>query len=154
MKTIVAIWLALLAAGISVAQDRNGNAESPNKFIGAWRLAWLERPGADGKAHRIDCTGLFVFTPDGHASVQVMERNPQIQAASGPQQYSAGGYEASWGTYILNERTHTFTFHIEGALVRSLIGKDLPRAYEFSRNQLIVKSTRSDEHWRVAWERY
>ena len=52
--------------------------------------------------------------------------------------------------YEVNERDHTFTFHVEGALVRSLIGKDLPRAYEFSGKQLIVKSTRPDEHWRVA----
>ena len=47
-----------------------------------------------------------------------------------------------------------FTFHVEGALVRALIGKDLPRLYEFSGKQLIVKSTRTDEHWRVVWERY
>jgi hypothetical protein len=43
---------------------------------------------------------------------------------------------------------------VEGALVRALIGKDLLRAYEFSGNQIIVKSTREDEHWRVAWQRY
>jgi len=35
-----------------------------------------------------------------------------------------------------------------------LIGKDLPRAYELSGNQLIVKSTNPNEHWRVAWEHY
>ena len=49
--------------------------------------------------------------------------------------------------------TH-FTFHVEGALVRSLVGKDLPRSFEFSGNQLIVKSTRPDEHWKVTWEHY
>jgi hypothetical protein len=26
--------------------------------------------------------------------------------------------------------------------------------YEFSGNQLIVKPSSPDEHWRVAWERY
>jgi hypothetical protein len=39
-------------------------------------------------------------------------------------------------------------------MVRSLIGKDLPRAYEISGNQLIVKSTNPAENWRVAWEHY
>ena len=58
--------------------------------------------------------------------------------------------KASYGTYQVDERAHTFTFHVEGALVRSLVGKDLPRSYEFSGKQLIVKSTRADEHWRVA----
>ncbi|MBV8811181.1 MAG: lipocalin-like domain-containing protein [Acidobacteriaceae bacterium] len=154
MKNILAICLVLLAVGRTIAQDRTGTADVRNKFIGAWRLAWLERSGADGQVHKIDCTGMFVFTRDGHASVQVMQRNPETKADAGPQQYSAGGYEASWGTYKVDEGAHTFTFHIEGAVVRSLMGKDLPRAYEFSGKQLIVKSTRPDEHWRVAWERY
>lgn len=154
MKNVIAICLVLLAAGMSAGQDRSRKEDISPKFAGAWRLAWLERPGADGKAHRIDCTGIFIFTRDGHAAVQVMERNPQTQSAAGAQQYSAGGYEASWGTYKVDEHAQTFTFHIEGAVVRSLVGKDLPRAYEFSGKQLIVKSTRPDEHWRVAWERY
>jgi hypothetical protein len=83
--------------------------------------------------------------------VQVMERNPQPSASS---QYSQGGYEASYGTYTIDERNHTFTIHVEGALVRTLIGKDLPRTYELNGNQLIVKSTNPNEHWRVTWERY
>jgi hypothetical protein len=45
-------------------------------------------------------------------------------------------------------------FHVEGAMVGSLIGKDLSRAYEFSGNQLFVKSTNPSERWRVAWEHY
>ena len=154
MKNIVAVGMLLATAGLSTGQDRSGGADIRSKFAGAWRLASLERPGADGKVQRIDCCGMFVFTPDGHAAVQVMERNPRMQPAAGPQQYSADGYEASWGTYNVDESAQTFTFHIEGALVPSLIGKNLPRAYEFSGKQLIVKSTRSDEHWRVAWERY
>jgi hypothetical protein len=97
---------------------------------------------------------MLVYSRDGHMSVQVMEQDPHAQAPSGPEQYSQGGYEASYGTYQVDERAHTFIFHVEGALVRTLIGKDLPRAYELSENQLIVKSTRSDEHWRVVWERY
>ena len=166
VKSVVAICVLLMTAGLIAGQDRRAKNEPAvlseaksttdirDSFAGAWRLAWLEQPGTDGKVHRIDCCGLFVFTRDGHASVQVMERNPQTQTAAGPQQYSQGGYEASWGTYKVNERAHTFTFHVEGALVRSLVGKDLPRRYEFLAKQLIVKSTRPDEHWRVAWERY
>ena len=97
---------------------------------------------------------MFVFTQDGHAAVQVMERNPPAQAATSPEQYSQGGYEASFGTYEVDPTAHTFTFHVEGALVRTLIGKDLPRTFEFIGKQLIVKSTNPDEHWKVVWERY
>jgi Lipocalin-like domain len=83
-----------------------------------------------------------------------MERNPQAQATAGPEHHSQGGYEAYFGTYEVDESNHTFTFHVEGALVGTLIGKDLPRAFEFSGKQLVVKSTRADEHWRVCWEHY
>ena len=153
MKKLLAIGVLLgLGAASALAQSPAPDSEAA-EFVGAWRLAWLEQPGADGKLHRIECCGMFVFTQDGHTSVQVMEGEPQVQAAE-PQQYSQGGYEASYGTYKVDESTHTFTFHVEGALMRSLIGKDLPRAYEFSGKQLIVKSTRPDEHWRVCWERY
>ena len=67
---------------------------------------------------------------------------------------SAGGYEASFGTYEIDEAAHHFTFHVEGALVRTLVGKDLTRVFEFSGKQLIVKSAIPDEHWRVAWEHF
>ena len=149
MKKLLAIFAAslfLAAAGV--------DGRVRDRFAGAWRLASLEQPDAEGKVHRLDCSGLLVFTRDGHMSVQVMERNPQLQATAGPEQYSQGGYEASFGTFQVDARAHTFTFHVEGALVRTLIGKDLPRVYELSDKQLIVKSTRPDEHWRVVWERY
>jgi len=145
-----------LISGLSRSggQVRGVNEDIEGRFLGAWRLAWLEEPGPDGKVHRADCTGLLVFTRDGHMSVQVMYRNPQAGGGAAPVRYAQGGYEASFGTYVVDEHTHTFTFHVDGALVRTLIGKDLPRAYEFSGNRLIVKSVNPKENWRVAWEHY
>ena len=134
------------------AQERQ-ETSMRNRFVGAWRLVALEEQGPDGKPHRCDCTGMFVFTHDGHAAVQVLTRSPQA-AAAGSAKYSAGGYEASFGSYVVDEGAHTFTLHIEGALVRTLIGKDLPRSYEFTANQLVVRPASPDEHWRVTWERY
>jgi hypothetical protein len=153
-KLLAAAALFVLFGMTAVSGVTQMSDQDRSLFVGAWRLAWLEQPGADGVLHRIDCCGMLVFTRDGHMSVQVMEPNPQGQAPAGPQQYSQGGYEASYGRYDVDGGAHTFTFHVEGALVRSLIGKDLPRAYEFSGTQLIVKSTRQDERWKVAWERY
>jgi hypothetical protein len=147
------LWFVALVAVSATMAAGQGRA-SEEGFAGTWRLASLEQPGPHGQLERVDCTGMLVATRDGHFSVQVMERSPKAQAAQGPEQYSEGGYEASFGTYVLDERAHTFIFHVEGALVRSLIGKDLPRSYEISGNTLVVKSTRADEHWRVTWERY
>src|SRR5258708_17627154 len=137
----------------SSSRDHDLDQSILDRFIGAWRLAWLEEEGADGKVHRADCTGLLVYTRDGHMSVQVMYRNQQAGTAAGPVQYAQGGYEASFGKYEIDESAHTFTYHVEGALVRTLIGKDLTRVYQLSYKQLIVKSTTLNEHWKVARER-
>lgn len=163
----ISLFIAMTAMTLSGSQTRTVNDRSVSeggvnkgirgRFVGAWRLAWLEEEGPDGKIHRADCSGLLVYTRDGHMSVQVMYRNQPSKpptADAAPVQYAQGGYEASFGTYEVNESTHTFTFHVEGALVRTLVGKDLPRAFEFSGKRLIVKSTRPEERWRVAWEHY
>ena len=158
-RFVVAAALGGVALAITTDAELAGSrdataAESDHeRFVGAWRLASLEEPGADGRIYKADCTGLFVFTRDGYASVQVMYRNPSSGDA-GPGQYAQGGYEASYGRYDVDERTHTWTFRVDGALVRRLVGQDLPRRYEFSGRQLIVTPTSPDEHWRVAWERY
>jgi hypothetical protein len=151
---VVLLFLAVATVPMSSSRNRADAQRAPDRFIGAWRLVWLEEPDADGKIHKADCTGLLVYTSDGHMSVQVMYGNPQTGGQGGPVQYAQGGYEASFGTYQIDENAHTFTFHLEGAMVRSLIGKDLPRVFEFAGNQLIVKSTDPNEHWRVAWEHY
>jgi len=163
MKTLLALCVLSLFLGMTAmtrpgSQDRGGNDGIRDRFVGAWRLASLEQQSADGKIRRGDSTGLLVFTRDGHMSVQVMERNPHSQplpqTPAAPEQYSQGGYETSFGIYEIDEDTHTFTYHVEGALVRTLIGKDLPRAFELSGNRLIVKSTRPEEHWKATWEHY
>ena len=146
--------IELPGATVYDGQDRDVHLGTADRFVGAWRLAWLEEEGADGKVRRADCTGLLVYTRDGHMSVQVMYQNPQPTALAGPVQYAQGGYEASFGTYRLDERAHTLTYHVEGALVRRLVGKDLTRVYELSGKQLIVRSSNPGEHWRVAWEHY
>jgi Lipocalin-like domain len=151
---VVFLFVGMTAMTLPGSQGHSEDEGVRERFVGAWRLVSLEAPGPDGKIQKANSTGMFVFTRDGHASVQVMERNPPPQAAAGPGQYSQGGYEATFGTYEVDESAHTFTFHVEGALVRNLIGKDLPRSFEFAGKQLIVKSTRPEEHWRVAWERY
>jgi hypothetical protein len=148
------LLVGISSTTLSGSQNGGVNIGVRDRFAGAWRLACLEEEGADGKVHRADCTGLLVYTPEGHMSVQVMYREPKAGSPAAPVQYAQGGYEASYGTYKIDERAHTFTYHVEGALVRTLIGKNLTRVYEFSDKQLIVKSSSPNEHWRVAWEHY
>ena len=157
MKKLLSLGVLALCIGMTAvtlrSQDRIQTEHIRDRFIGAWRLVGLEEPGVDGNVHKSDCTGLLVYTPDGHMSVQVMYRNPPAASSAAPVQYAQGGYEASFGRYQIDD-SHTFTFHVEGALVRTLIGKDLKRVFELNGDQLIVKSPDPNEHWRVAWEHY
>ena len=150
----VSLFIAASAMTLSGSQDLNGDGGVRDRFVGAWRLTWLEEEGADGKTHRADCTGLLVYTRDGHMSVQVMYRNPPAGTGAAPVQYAQGGYEASFGTYEIDERAHTFTYHVEGHWSVPLSAEICRALSIFSGKQLIVKSTRPDEHWRVAWEHY
>lgn len=150
---IICLLIVMATATGAAVPDHAANESIVDRFVGAWRLASLEEPDAHGKIHKADCTGLLVYTRDGHMSVQVMYRNTQGGNGASPVQYAQGGYEASFGTYQIDD-AHAFTFHVEGALVRTLVGKDLKRVYELSGNQLIVKSPDPNEHWRVVWERY
>jgi hypothetical protein len=73
-----------------------------------------------------------------------------------PNEYVQDGYEASFGTYDVDEATHMLTHHVQGSVTRDLlVGKDLPRVYKFTGDgRLVIKSARSDEHWSVTWEHY
>jgi hypothetical protein len=109
---VVSLFFAmatLSGSTLSSSQDRAVDQGIRDRFIGAWRLAWLEEVGADGNAHRADCTGMLVFTREGRMSVQVLYRNPQAGDSSGPVQYVRGGYEASFGRYEIDERAQRFT---------------------------------------------
>ena len=146
--------LSGIALAQSVTKKDADSGHAREKLIGSWHLVSMDEPGPDGNLRHItNRKGQLIYTLDGHMSVQVMYRNPPQASGTAPVQYAQGGYEASFGRYEIDDG-RTFTFHVEGALVRTLIGKDLNRVYQFSGSQLIVKSPDPNEHWRAVWERY
>ena len=157
MKKLFVLAAVSLVLGVTASgqgsHDPGAAGRDRDRFVGAWRLASLEEEGVDGKVHKADCTGMLVFSSDGHMSVQVMYRNPEGGGEGGPVQYAQGGYEASFGRYEVDDRAHTFSYHVDGALVRTLVGKDFTRVYELSGKRLVVKSASPNERWSVTWER-
>ncbi len=138
MLAVVAI--AALSQTRSAGSDRE-------RLVGAWRLASIApAPGAQP-------SGMLIYTRDGHMSVQLMY--PKT-AGTQSNEYVRDGYEASFGSYDVDEATHTLTHHVRGSITRDLlVGKDLPRVYRFSVDgHLIIKPARPDEHWSVTWEHY
>jgi hypothetical protein len=156
MKLLTTLSLAILVAqsGVSFSEpaaksDRNFASER-ERLIGSWHLVSMEEPGADGKLRQItDRNGQLIYTLDGHMSVQILFPTAESGASN---DYVLKGYEASFGSYEVNEAAHTVTHHVKASVTRGLIGKDLTRAYQFMNGRLIIKSTRPDERWAVTWE--
>jgi hypothetical protein len=67
---VACLFVGMTAVTRSGGQDPRGNEGIRDRFVGAWRLAWLVEPGAVGKIHKAVCTGLLVYARDGHMSVQ------------------------------------------------------------------------------------
>lgn len=156
MKVRAFCALAAVAALAVAAQAQSAvKATAPGsdqeRFIGAWRLVSLQSPGADGKVASVPgLKGTLIYTRDGHMSVQVMYPDSTLT-----NDYVLHGYEASFGSYEVDEATHTVTHHVQGSITRALVGKTLLRVYRFTEDRrLIITSARPDEHWSAIWRHY
>ncbi len=152
LSLIAILGTSLLAGGLHATQEPDHSAR--NQLLGAWKLVSNEEPDASGKLQKGDYTGTIVYTRERQMSVQIMPRNTGTTVNTGPVNYRSCDYEAYFGKFAVDERTQTVAHHVEGALVRTLIGSDLKRVYKFSGRQLILKSSRSDEHWTIVWEHF
>ncbi len=146
------LFAAVLFLCFSAPAQNANKGSAREKLIGAWHLVRIDSPGPDGKPASIpQPKGMLIYTRDGHMSVQLMY--PQ-SAESISNDYVLNGYEASFGSYEVDENSQTVTHHVQGSITRDLlVGKDLPRRFEFTADgHLLIRSTRPDEHWSVTWE--
>jgi hypothetical protein len=151
---ITALAIAGLVSVQSATTQEAGRASDRERLIGAWHLEHIDSPGPDGKPSDIpQPQGVLIYTRDGHMSVQLMYPK---SANNQSNQYVLDGYEASFGSYEVNEAKHILTHHVQGSNTRDLlVGKDLSRVYQFTaEGKLIIRSARPDEHWSVTWEHY
>ena len=151
-------WVAaLVSAGllqVPRAQTRtSGHVSDRERLIGAWHLVHIESPGPDSQAGAPEPKGMLIYTQDGHVSVQLMYPGA---ARSLSNEYVRGGYEASFGSFTINERTHTLTHHVLGSVTGDqLVGKDLARRYTLTDDgRLILRSANPEEHWSATWQHY
>ena len=84
VAALIFATITLAASKMPGDQDRDGDQRVKDRFVGAWRLVSLEAHSPDGKIQKANSIGMFVFTRDGHASVQVMERNRQPRLRPDP----------------------------------------------------------------------
>ena len=151
---VIAAMASTLFAHAQSAEKVSSSGGAKEKLMGAWHLVHIDAPGPDGKSLPVpQPKGILIYTRDGHMSVQLM----YPESANTPSnEYVLNGYEASFGSYDVDETAHTVTHHVLGSNTRDLlVGKDLPRKFEFAADgHLIIRSARTDEHWSVTWEHY
>ena len=150
----VAVTSVLWTSGTAATQtgDRRN-------LTGVWELVSLQDHRPNGEI--LDWmgrnpTGTLVYSPDGRMSVQIM-RDPRppvagsmwssdgrelLRSASADEIREAyGGYYAYFGTWKIDERARTVTHHILGSLRAMEVGAGYVRPYEFSGDQLRLRST-------------
>ena len=154
----VVVVLVCFALPITASTGLTGSQTTPTvqtdreRFVGAWRLAWMEEPRPDGTMARItDRRGTLMYTSEGRTSVQIQFPDSQTSISN---DYILNGYEASFGTYEVDEKAQTITRRVEGSITRGLVGQSLTRAYRFSDGRLTMRSVRPEERWSTTWERY
>jgi hypothetical protein len=138
---------------LTLAQSASGQAGDHERLIGAWRLAHIDSTGMEEKQTGTQPQGILIYTRDGHVSVQLMyPKSANVQS----NEYVTNGYEASFGSYDMDEARHLLTHHVQGSITRDLlVGKDLTRVYQFTHDgKLIIRPAGLDEHWSVTWEHY
>lgn len=148
----VVVALSAVPRTRSIARNRSTPSSDKERFIGAWHLASIAAPDRRPVAAN-QPVGMLIYTRDGQMSVQLMY---PTSANALSNEYVQNGYEASFGSYDVNEATHTVTHHVLGSNTGDrLVGKDLPRVYHFSADgRLIIKPAKPNEHWSVTWEHY
>jgi len=154
MKTLPWIVVAMAVILAGARAQSYPSTSGRNALIGAWHLVRIDAPGPEGKAaSTLQPEGMLIYTRDGHMSVQLMYPR---SANSPDNEYVLGGYEASFGSYDVNEAKHLVTHHVKGSITRNLlVGKDLPRVYQLTGDgHLIIRSEDPQEHWSVTWEHY
>ena len=151
---VIAVMAFTLFAHAQSAEKVSSSGGAREKLVGAWHLVHIDAPGTDGKSVPVpQPKGILIYTRDGHMSVQLMYPESANTLSN---EYVLNGYEASFGSYDVDETAHTVTHHVLGSNTRDLlVGKDLPRKFEFAADgYLIIRSARRDEHWSVTWAHY
>jgi hypothetical protein len=144
----VALMFAMTVGTYAPAQKR---PHAPG-VVGTWHLVRINSPGPDGKPSQVaQPTGILIYTGDHHASVQLMY--PDVTLSN---EFVHDGYEATFGTYDLDEAKHQLTYHVQGSATRAkLMGKSETLHYEFPDGRhMIIRPTEAGQHWSVLWERY
>ena len=171
MRRFAAFILALFCLVATAAAPHPDDLT--RKFVGSWKLVSIEGhpPGRSFVYDRP--TGLIMYDPVGHMSVQIVlqaDRKPFAPFAKGllaatTEEKAAAfeSYAAYFGAYAIDAKAGTITHRLEDNLIPGRRGTDNVRWFEFqgdNRLYLIPIEDgkggvldRKDATYRLLWER-
>ncbi|MDY0873160.1 lipocalin-like domain-containing protein [Dongia rigui] len=135
---------------------------------GTWRLLSRIDVTATGERRPEPMLGddpeaLLIYDRSGHFAAQFMRRDRSVElpdvAAAGPNNSRAvGGYDAYFGSYVIDDATSSVTQTLIGALSRESVGMVLTRQMEVMGDSLTIRlETKSADGTPVTrtltWER-
>ena len=91
-----------------------------------------------------DPIALLIYDRSGNFAAQFMRRDGSVDAPDGPSgaknnSRAQGGYDAYFGTYVVDDGKGTVTQRLIGSLSRENVGLVLTRAMEVQGDALVIK---------------
>ena len=149
-RVVAVLCIGAFAAGY--AKTNTSKQADRERLIGTWHLVAIDSHTPDGSPQPPAPTGLMVYTAAGFEAVQLMYPN---SARSLNNEFVHDGYEASYGSFQIDESKHLLRFHVIAANTRDkLVGTEELRAYSFpDAKHLTVRPADASQHWSVTWEK-
>jgi hypothetical protein len=146
MKPLLLIFLTTLYL---FSCKNNLPQHATSDFTGTWHL--LSRIDKTKSGEIIPETSLgsdpfaiLFYDPKGNMSVQIMKRTREESTAIVSASQDSGnssafnGYDAYFGTYLIDTFNHQIKHRIQGAIDPKDVGKDLIRNYSISGDTLLL----------------
>ena len=162
MSTMSRLVLLFILAGVILAQ--NPSPKARDRFIGVWKLVSCQLKAANGDLsypYGEQPVGRITYDKAGRMSATLMRRGrPTTYTRESLGKTTREdlaevlkGFTAYFGTFNVDESTHTVIHHVEASIYPSNVGTDLKRTYEFTGNQLILTAVMTTGVMRLVWER-
>jgi YD repeat-containing protein len=156
--------LAMLCILAGVIQAQPSTSTTRDRFVGVWKLMSCQLKSANGDLsypYGQEPVGRITYDKAGRMSATLMRRGrPTTYTRDSLGKTTREdlaevlrGFTAYFGTFDVDESTHTVIHHVEASIYPSNVGTDLKRTYEFSGNQLILTAVMTQGIMRLVWER-
>ena len=152
-KAAAVISIAAALASVGLAQGRKTKVRTDRaRLVGTWHLVSIDSPTVGGQPQPPTPVGLLIFTPDGQEAVQLMYPK---EASTLNNKFVHDGYEASFGTFEVDEATHLLHYHPVASATRdAFVGTvELLRPTFPDRRHLVMRPADPEQHWSVTWEK-